>query len=585
MSVNLVRKGSLEEGVWLGNKQVSGKHLDPESTDYERFLTVLEAQITNALPRVKLPSKPDVLKLCSLSVFPKAYYSSIAARFATSDLCIALRSVRLVQRVHLALKYDPGSGLPVSDNALNRAREEFYDCFSTNVQLGASKPRRAAKVPPRKPLPSFGAASTTSVEEKQESLAALGELEDLLGSDLEGTDTDDAEDTYSGEIEVPDLTGDLPHLFTSIEGVWNMVGWAFTCSTVPHPDFVRIWRQMEPFLQFILEMLEQNYIWVEADQLGYQLSRLDPKRVPDEIRATKEAIDDIYDRHDFEKYKQLVEAHSQTALERHREYLAMASNLDDKIRNKTVLGSWLSGGSVLETAVNAILASLIIGGDVNESGNPVNRINYYPLDKNDIPDIADKINSMTDTRNDVSTTTLRSRFLDLLLKRYTTEDHIIKIQRHCMKLIRYPSVYHALLPREKPLPNTLSRLIWSCSTDSLISSAEYLRQMPLSKETLCVWLATTPQTTEWLSPELSLRDHMCALYDALMSYVANSGFDQMFLSIPDLYKSYHEGQKMRVQWGAKHNIAYSSRGHVAESVLNDFIHSLLTDYLDDLSDS
>lgn len=256
--------------VWIESEQTSGDgvHQLKSSRQYIEYVQCLEGLVFSRYPEVGLPSIPDLKVLLALAVVPDTMYTTAGKDFDTSDLNVGKRSLRLLERIHRAVQKD------------EEARDAFYRVFipqhvamDNGTITGRLQKRHRTNHEEGEYEEFVGwgedfgdQSSKKSVKlEKQEA----NDLDSLRLSDYDDSDLDDGmEDVREDDFGpvLPELE-DLPVcMFDTIENIVDMIGWAFTCSTVPDPVYVKRWVQWRAFIEFLLDVLETNLAYVGCEK-------------------------------------------------------------------------------------------------------------------------------------------------------------------------------------------------------------------------------------------------------------------------------------------------------------------------------
>jgi hypothetical protein len=253
--------------VWIESEQTSGDGVDQlkSSRQYMEYLQCLEGLVFSRYPDVDLPSIPDLKVLLGLAVVPDAMYSTAGMDFDTSDLNVGKRSLRLLERIHRA----------VAKN--EEVRDAFYRVFiphhvaleTETITERLQKRHRTTHEDgeyrvPSSLEPDSGANKAMKLEDDADSLW----LSDYDDSDLEDEIDYGIEEVGEADFGpmLPEL-GDLPvRMFDTTEDIVDMIGWAFTCSTVPDPAYVKRWVQWRAFIEFLLDVMETNLTCVGREK-------------------------------------------------------------------------------------------------------------------------------------------------------------------------------------------------------------------------------------------------------------------------------------------------------------------------------
>ncbi|KAA8916249.1 hypothetical protein TRICI_001601 [Trichomonascus ciferrii] len=232
------------------------------------YVQCLEGLVFSRYPEVDLPSIPDLKVLLGLAVVPDAMYSTAGMDFDTSDLNVSKRSLRLLERIHRAVRQN------------EEVRDAFYTVFiphrvamdtETITERLQRRHRAQNEDGDYRTLIGVGDdedGSALKLEEKDDD----DDLDSLRPSDYDDSDLDDGANDFGEGLREADFgpvlpeLGDLPvRMFDTTEDIVDMIGWAFTCSTVPDPAYVKRWVQWRAFLEFLLDVLETNLACVGRD--------------------------------------------------------------------------------------------------------------------------------------------------------------------------------------------------------------------------------------------------------------------------------------------------------------------------------
>lgn len=303
--------------IWIESELTSGDGIDELRTSglYTVYIQTLESMVFSHSPKVLLPAVSDLKFLMTLVVVPEMMYSTAGLEFDISDINISRRSLRLLRLIHKAvIRSDQPDDLrkqfysafipPVegttdteqtvafrSSRRRNQKDSAFNEVEYFNNLLGemGHEEDSIQLSNDGKQVESSQDVIDLSIsddEEKEEDgdapVNTTHDDDDLRPSSSSESDSDSINDDYNNSTPttrsndsaalnrkttfhkdeygplLPDQTEIPEDLFSNSDSIWNMVGWAFICSSVPHERFVRSWVQWRGLLEFLLEVLEEN---------------------------------------------------------------------------------------------------------------------------------------------------------------------------------------------------------------------------------------------------------------------------------------------------------------------------------------
>lgn len=256
--------------VWIDSSQSSGIEIDELASGryYEEFLRVVENCLLSNDPNINLPSINHLQLLAQLAVLQTTQYNALGNKFVTSDLDVSRYSLKLLSQIWNLVQH--------GSRVINRteAYSQFVNAFKIVEKEENNQVSKRLKYRSKVHEDSrYKASSDDEVElcdELNNDDEDMNESSDKgsvnLELDLKDIGIDLSDDEFNDEEY--DLTEKMPvfdnqpiePLFDSHYRIWELIGWAFTCSTISDPYYFNRWQQYKPFLEFLIILLENNFM-------------------------------------------------------------------------------------------------------------------------------------------------------------------------------------------------------------------------------------------------------------------------------------------------------------------------------------
>lgn len=269
---------------WITSKHSTALGVDEFFQDYhyEEFLECVEALMVSQEPHIRIPSLQHMRKLPGLCIMPQTNQFLHRSHYLTSDNTIASRSIRILHTLVNRIKRDWSSD-SVWLEIHNLLRETF---IPTNIRSKRLRPNGSVSMLSFERLVKEVEASEKEHDIEREK---QGQLSSSLDSENEHQPLEKGEplhksrsssypaSSYQSQVVSSASYYDLqvPDLFDDARRCWKLIGWIFQCSSIDDSEFKYRWRQLQPFLQVVIDFLELDELIMTTTSQNCKLTDMD----------------------------------------------------------------------------------------------------------------------------------------------------------------------------------------------------------------------------------------------------------------------------------------------------------------------